>query len=128
MSRNLPLPLLPKMSPVKPLGKQGSFHLYYHTDRRLVVMHALDHTAINLVDLFDNDTCYLTEWWPLYDRAGALMGFNPEKAAATLMSISSQKGILDLTKYNFLVMLDSNTGQISDVFPREQFECSHFPN
>lgn len=88
---------LPEDCPVTPLGIVGMTVFYLDENRQLIALAARDHSRLNLMKLFGNQTGYLYKYWPRLkeDSEGnfVAIGWKPELVAEVLMSAAATKGI-----------------------------------
>lgn len=88
---------LPEDCPVTPLGIVGMTVFYLDENRQLIALAARDHSRLNLMKLFGNQTSYLYKYWPRLkedtDGNFIAVGWKPELVAEVLMSAAATRGI-----------------------------------
>lgn len=87
------VPSLPDECPVEPLGVEGGTYFYLDSLRQLRPIAARDHSRLNLMALWGDQTQQLYEAWPRSTKEGVVTGWKPEECAEALMRAAAERGV-----------------------------------
>jgi len=68
-----------------------------------VMLRARQHGPQGIFNLFSGRVSLVMELWPRFDKRGRVTGWNPERAAESLMHACAIKGVIDPREYGFFL-------------------------
>jgi hypothetical protein len=88
-----PAPALPAGCPVIPLGMMGDVRYYLDAAGQLIALKAREHTRLNILALFCEESRLVYEYWPKTDDKGKIKGWRTEDAERELMAAAAARGL-----------------------------------